>query len=381
MVTDTRPQQLDELDRRVVAALQADPRATWGALGAALAVSETTVLRRVQRLRDSGVLVILGAPDPLRCGIGQPVLVQFRTSSGGSLHVASVLAERADVRFVALLTGGSDVICEFIAPDQRYLSRVLLRELPDTAEILSTTTEVVLRTFKTSDQWSRDLLSGDGASALADQGGWLKRDSKIPKMDHIDISLIAGLGNDGRRSYSDLSNELGLSETAIARRVNALAANRMMYFVTLVDPRALGFELEVLLYMRVDLSALEFLATALAGRPEVRYVSATTGYSDLACEAVFRDTDALYDFITRTLGPLKGIREVEVAIELETVKRAFRYPLFPNQAERLQRSPDTGLSQPQLNMAAGSPAVKVARNPKTTRRNLPSTFSSRDPSP
>ena len=84
------------------------------------------------------------------------------------------------------------------------------------------------------------------------------------------MSLIAGFGSDGRRSYADLSQELGLSETTIARRVNALVADRRMYFVTLVDPRSLGFELEVLLHLRVDLSALESLADALAGRPEVR---------------------------------------------------------------------------------------------------------------
>ena len=68
VINDSRPQQLDELDRRIVAALQVDPRATWGQIGAAVAASETTVLRRVQCLRENGVLVILGAPDPLRCG-------------------------------------------------------------------------------------------------------------------------------------------------------------------------------------------------------------------------------------------------------------------------------------------------------------------------
>ena len=352
VINDSRPQQLDELDRRIVAALQVDPRATWGQIGAAVAASETTVLRRVQCLRENGVLVILGAPDPLRCGIGQPVLVQFRTSPGGAARIARVLAERADVRFVALLTGRSDVICEFIAPNHRYLSQVLLYELPDTGEILSTTTEVVLRTFKTGDQWSRKLLTFGGASAFVDERERFKRDGKTPKMDHLDMSLIAGFGSDGRRSYADLSQELGLSETTIARRVNALVADRRMYFVTLVDPRSLGFELEVLLHLRVDLSALESLANALAGRPEVRYISATTGYSDLACEAVFRDTDALYDFITQTLGPLKGIHEVEAAIELETIKRAFRYPFLATESQSPQPSHDTEWARAQPGPAA-----------------------------
>jgi DNA-binding Lrp family transcriptional regulator len=47
-VTDaTQPDKLDDLDRRIVAALQAAPRASWTQLGSVVAVSETTVMRRV----------------------------------------------------------------------------------------------------------------------------------------------------------------------------------------------------------------------------------------------------------------------------------------------------------------------------------------------
>lgn len=370
------PQPLDDLDRRIVAALQVDPRATWGQIGAALAVSQTTVLRRVQRLRDSGVLVILGAPDPLRSGIGQPVLVQFRTIPGASARVAQLLAERADIRFVALLTGGIDVICEFLAPDHRYLSQVLLHELPDTGEIISTTTEVVLRTFKTGDQWSQGLLTSDDAAALAAGAERANRGGKPPRMDHLDISLIASLGTDGRRSYADLSAELGLSETAIARRVSALVAHRKLYFVTLVDPRVLGFELEVLLHLRVDLSELESLAQALASRPEVRYLSATAGYSDLACEAVFRDTDALYNFMTHTLGPLNGIRDVEAAVELETVKRAFRCPLFATEPAG-PASTNSAVAASQASKQAGQGAA--APRPSSRPRSSPTMHRLRPP--
>ena len=324
--------QLDDLDRQIVAALQADPRASWAQLGAAVGVSETTALRRVQRLRESGRLVIVAAPDPLQCGFGQPVLLQFRTVPGHALELAHQLALRADTRFVATLTGRSDVMCELIAPDRQYLSRVVTRDLSNAGAVLSTTSEIVLKTFKTSDQWSRTLL-------LSDDTAGQQRDPatstvKKVKLDDMDMRLLEALAADGRRSYADLSSELGLSETAIARRVAALTSSHRLYFVAMVDPAALGFELEVLIHFRVDLAQLETVAFALADTPEVRYVSATTGYSDLACEAIFRNTDALYEFLTGTVSALKGIREVEVDVVLETVKRAFRYPLFTAEDRR-----------------------------------------------
>jgi len=330
------PTPLGELDRRAVAALQADPRASWSQLSNAIGVSETTVMRRVQRLRESGSLIIVAHPDPLKCGLGQPVLLKFRTAPGEVPAVARYLAERADVRYVALLTGGHDVICELIAPNQHYLSQFLMLDLPLTGSVLGSTTEMVLKTFKTYDQWSRALLNPERTCAAP---AARREANACGRLDDVDSRLIAALDPDARRNYADLSHELGLSETAIARRLTALSSSGRIYFVAMVDPRALGFDLEVFLHFRVDLAALEPTALALAAMPAVRYVSATTGNSDLACEAIFRDTEALYEFVTHALGALDGIRNVDVDVVLASVKRSFRYPLFGSCPAPILESP------------------------------------------
>jgi DNA-binding Lrp family transcriptional regulator len=338
---ETPVTRLDELDARIVAALQVDARATWGQLASVVDVSETTVLRRVQRLRERGDLVIVGVPNPLRCGLGQPVLVQLRTSPGSTARVARGLAERPDVRFVAQVTGGRDIICEVIVPHRSDLTRFLFQEVGELGDVLSTTTEVVLKTFKTRDQWSQELLAGAAVPQSVPQSVPASRrtpDAKARKIDDMDTALLAALAEDGRRSFVDLSHDLGLSETAVSRRLAALVAGSALSFSTLVAPPALGFELEVFLHLRVELSAIDSVAEVLAARPEVRYASATAGNSDLICEAVLRDNDALYTFLTDTLGRLKGVRDVDVDIELETIKRASRYPLF--------RRPPAGTAAP-----------------------------------
>jgi DNA-binding Lrp family transcriptional regulator len=314
----------DEVDARLVAALQKDARATWGHLAGVAGVSESTAMRRVQRLRESGNLVIIGVPDPLRADLGQPVLVHLRTQPARTAAVAEGVAARSDVRFVAIVSGHSDVICEFIVRDRAHLSRILLEDLAEHDAIVGSTTSVVLKTFKTRDEWSQELLPRAGGRARRPEAP----SDKPPRMDALDMALIAALGQDGRRSFVDLSADLGLSETAVSRRLNALLAARQLSFATLVNPALLGFGLEAILHLRVELSDLESVAVALAARPEVRYVSATAGYSDVVCEAVFRDNDALYEFMTHQVGMLKGVRELEVDTELRTLKRVFRHPLF-----------------------------------------------------
>ena len=326
MTDASQPDKLDDLDRRIVAALQAAPRASWSQLGSVVAVSETTVMRRVQRLRDNGTLVILAAPDPLRCALGQPVHVYFETAPGEAPDLAHRLAERSDVRYVSLLAGTRDIMCELISPNHRELGRLLMGQLQKSEAVQRTTTAIVIKQFKTSDQWSGSLLGP--RSAVDVNGRDLTRKDAAAPLDEIDTRLLEALSVDGRRTYSDLSHDLQLSETAVARRVSTLTAENRVYFLAMVDPVALGFELEVLMHLRVEPASLEHIAAALAATKEVRYISATTGLSDLTCDAVFRDTDDLYTFVTHTIGGIRGILAIDVDVVLESVKREYRYPLF-----------------------------------------------------
>jgi DNA-binding Lrp family transcriptional regulator len=144
-------------------------------------------------------------------------------------------------------------------------------------------------------------------------------------LDESDLELMQMLSDDGRRTFSDLAQDVGISESMVRRRVSALVDNGYLFFATLVDPRALGFEVEVFVMLRVSLGELERVATALAARREVRYVSATSGFSDLACEVILRSADDLYDFTTKVLGGLEGVQRTVIAHELATYKRAYMH--------------------------------------------------------
>ena len=328
---------LDDLDRRIVAAVQADPRASWSKLSAAVGVSETTVLRRVGRMREANLLIVTAVPDPLRCGLGQPVHVYFRTAPTRGHELAAQLADRPDVRYLSLLAGTHDVMCELIMPDKSDLERLVTTDLPGAGAVMTSSTAVVLKQFKTEDQWSEPLLDPEPAvtspDSAASDGARRKRRRAEP-LDEVDVRLIAALREDGRRSFADLSTDLGLSETAVARRIAALRADARIDFVAMVDPSALGFELEVIMHVHVEPARLEATAKAFAATRPVRYVAATTGVGDLTCDAVFRDADDLFTFTTETVGKMRGVHSVDTELVLKAVKRAYYYPLFGRPVEQ-----------------------------------------------
>jgi DNA-binding Lrp family transcriptional regulator len=314
---------VDALDRRIAVALQLNGRATWRQVARVLDTSESTVARRGRQLLESGTVRVTGQPDPARAGLGYPVLVQLNCESGATKAVARSLAARPDVRFLAIVTSTFDIVLELIVPSRRHLARVLVDEFAALDGITRTTTDAVMRTFKTSYDWSRGLLGTQGVDpsfAVPRPPGPAQGPASL---DEVDLQLMQLLGDDGRRTYAELAQSVGISESMVRRRVSALVDDGTLNFATLVDPRNLGFEIEAFVLLRVNHGELERIAKALTVRREVRYVSATSGFSDLACEVILRSPDDLYEFTTDGLGALKGVQSTVIAHELVTVKRAY----------------------------------------------------------
>jgi DNA-binding Lrp family transcriptional regulator len=313
---------LDDLDRQIVAALQVNGRATWQQISRAVGASESTVSRRANRLLQQGVVRIAGVADPIRCGLGHPVLLQVECAVGAVGSVARALALRPDVRFLALLTGTYDLVLEIIVPSRAHLATVLVEQLNSVPGITRVTTESVVRNFKTSYDWSRELL-GDAVHHVAPPRPATAESGGRVTFGAVDLQLLQLLATDGRLSLAELAGRVGAGESVVRRRVEALTSSGGLRFATLIDPLLMGYDCELFLWLDVDLGRLEEVAAALAERPEIRYLSATAGYSDLVAEVILRDLDDLYRFNTKVLAALPGIRRSEIGIELQTIKRGY----------------------------------------------------------
>ncbi|HEX4832820.1 MAG TPA: Lrp/AsnC family transcriptional regulator [Trebonia sp.] len=327
MKSAPRRPAIDDLDRKILAALQLDPRASWSKVGELVGTSETTALRRLHRMRAQGDVIVTGQGDPLRCGFGKPVLLYFSAAPDKKQTLAAQLASRPDVQYVSLVTGRHDVMCELISPSHEYLADVVMNQLPRSGLFESSATAIVLKRFKTQDQWSRGLLDGVTDFSAYDEN--LSDDpADAPPLDALDRAILAALVADGRRPHSEVAAEVGVGEAVVGRRVQALVAGKRLSFVAMIAPATLGFEVEAMLHIRTQLGNLDATARAVAAMPEARYVAATTGDADLVALAVLRDTAEAYAFLTERLGSLPGIRSVETDIVLESVKRGYHYPLF-----------------------------------------------------
>src|SRR5690242_3270432 len=103
---------LDGLDRKIIAALQMDGRASWTAIAERCNTSVATVARRAQQLFTEGIVRVGVVPDINHAGPADLFILRIGCRPGRHADVAQTLAGRPDIRFLALVTGNADIVAE-----------------------------------------------------------------------------------------------------------------------------------------------------------------------------------------------------------------------------------------------------------------------------
>jgi Lrp/AsnC family transcriptional regulator for asnA, asnC and gidA len=119
---------LDELDRRLIEALQHDGRASYADLAELVSLSPAATRLRVQRLLDTGVVKIVGVTDPL--ALGYPVMAALGVRVERNVRdVADRIADIAGVIYVVFTSGSFDLLVEVLCEDSARLLNVIDDEI------------------------------------------------------------------------------------------------------------------------------------------------------------------------------------------------------------------------------------------------------------
>ncbi|GAA3838969.1 Lrp/AsnC family transcriptional regulator [Streptomyces phyllanthi] len=311
-------QVLDETDRRIAAALVASPRASWREVARCLGLSERTVVRRVALLYADGTLRATVVRNPARFPHLIPVALRIRCRPNKIRQVAQALARRSDTVWVDILGGGDEISTIFFLEGQEARNNLLLRDLAATDAVGTWTAHTLLRVFPTAFRWTAGLLTPRELADLVPEPA-----SPAPSYTCLDIdsALIAGLTEDGRATYTDLARRAGTTALTARRRLEALVDGQVLRLATELDLALLGAQTEALLWIVVQPGVLQEAAQTLSTHPHVRFCAATTGPANLVVAVAAANLDALYTFLTDTVGPLDGVTAIDTTPLLATVKR------------------------------------------------------------
>lgn len=128
-VMSSGPAPYDELDRKIITALTANARRSFAEIGASVGLSATAVKRRVDRLRETGVITGFTATvKPSALGWTTEAYVEvYCAGATPPRRLAEVVRGYPEITAAMTVTGGADALLHVRARDVAHFEEVLER--------------------------------------------------------------------------------------------------------------------------------------------------------------------------------------------------------------------------------------------------------------
>ncbi len=150
-------------------------------------------------------------------------------------------------------------------------------------------------------------------------------------MDQIDRKIVRALQKDGRMTVVDLAEQVGLSATPCARRLDRLQRDGVLTgYAAQVNHEKLGFSVTIFVSVELekqDRSAIDAFERAIRHFDEVMECYLMTGSRDILLRVVAQDLNAFDSFLENRLMKIPGIRNLRSNFALRTMLKRDTLPL------------------------------------------------------
>jgi DNA-binding Lrp family transcriptional regulator len=124
----------------------------------------------------------------------------------------------------------------------------------------------------------------------------------MKELNDTDRAIIRILQAEGRATFAQIAQEVGLSPAAVHERVKKLEARGVITgYGPEVDPAAMGYGIQAFVLLELAQGRLAEATAALRDVPEVIEADAISGPQDVLCRLVARDTEHLQEVVNRLL--------------------------------------------------------------------------------
>lgn len=154
-------------------------------------------------------------------------------------------------------------------------------------------------------------------------------------LDKLDKAILRALQQNGRETYDVIGERVGLSPSAVLRRVKRLEeAGVIDRYVALVKPEAVGLGLTAYINVRLEKhteshkrNPMDVFRAAVQTWPEVVECAALTGEMDYLLRVVVQDMGHYSRFIMDTLLKHPSVQDCKTSFVLDRVKTTTAVPL------------------------------------------------------
>jgi len=293
-----------DFDAELIRALQEDGRASILSLAERVGQSRAVVAARLRTLLSDRTVRVVAAVDPVF--LGQHVLAHVSIRTDGAVEVvAEHLRDMSETVLVSAVGGAHDIVTEVRVGSMSELHDLLAR-IRGSAGVLDINTIIYSTVIK-------------GFFVSEYHGG--------VTLDGIDEALIEHLQSDGRMSFRALGEQVRLSPSAVATRVQRLIDAGVIK-ISAVKARGLAHrQLSMGVGMTLGDDDEAVIEELRRGRG-VDFAARTLGRFDAVATLVEPSAGALYASLER-LRALPGVTRIEAWLHLAVLKEDYARTLRP----------------------------------------------------
>ena len=146
------------------------------------------------------------------------------------------------------------------------------------------------------------------------------------KIDDTNLAIVKNL-RDGRKSFKQIADDLGVSENTVRARVQKLTDEGILEVIGLVDPEALPGHRLVMVGVKLATMDLVHKGEEFSKLRGVVSVSVVTGRYDLLLVVFLKEGFGLLEFYTEEVAKLEDVQSVETFVVYKAYNLKIPYIL------------------------------------------------------
>lgn len=150
--------------------------------------------------------------------------------------------------------------------------------------------------------------------------------AKPVKLDKTNLAIVQNLWN-GRKSYAEIAETLGITTATVRSRVNSMLEAQLLQVIGLVDPEAFEGHISAVITMQVELGRMASIVDQIGAMKPVVACAALTGSINVIAICMFNQDFTHADFLFGDLAGVEGIESVETHFVARAVNWQLRYVL------------------------------------------------------
>lgn len=152
-----------------------------------------------------------------------------------------------------------------------------------------------------------------------------------PTIDDIDRKILGIVQEDARRSAESIGTDIGLSASAVQRRIARLREDGVITAeVAIVDPKCVGRSLTMIVDIEVERERPELMAVLkrwIAAEPAIQEAWYVTGDGDFVLIVCMRDVEDYDALMQKLVAENSNVRRFRTRVALGTLKRGCAVPV------------------------------------------------------